>query len=133
MCQHIVITSHYIKLLEIIYDRKNWYSTYYKEKINIIRSYYNTIINHFGGEHALYTSECLRQKYYNADIQLAGSALLAFEQSLVSQYGTIFRSLFTFPNGKYPHYYIDTFKDIKNGNKLFSYIKSNKEILSYSA
>jgi hypothetical protein len=109
MAMHLFITPHYIKLPGILYEYADWYSPDNKELVQIIRSYYHTIITHFGGDHALYVDERKADKYYTEEHAIGGSALLSFEQTLKTKYGPIKKPLFSFPPGKYPKYYIDTF------------------------
>jgi len=111
MCMHMVITPHHIKLPEIIYNKIIWYSPGNREKIQAIRSYYYSIIEHFGGSFALYATEHLWQKYFIANDFLGASTLFSFKEVLKSKYNTNKKSIYNFPHGKYPHYYIDTFND----------------------
>ncbi|MDR0444080.1 MAG: hypothetical protein LBH44_11820 [Treponema sp.] len=104
----IVFTSEYIILPSLINERVDWYSPNYKDKVQIIRSYYYTIINHFGGDHALYIEDRISNKYYSCK-----NTLNSFEQELVARYGTSKKSLFDYPHGKFPKYYIDHFTDMK--------------------
>jgi addiction module HigA family antidote len=112
MCMHIIITSHHIQLPAIIYAKNDFYSPDNLENIQSIRSYYHSIIIHFGGTHALYTFERLWQKYYPVDNYKNGSALLGFEENLIAKYGITKKSLFKYSSDKFPRYYIDTFQDL---------------------
>jgi len=113
LAMRIVFTAHHIILPSIIYQRIDWYSPTNREKIQAIRFYYHQIINHFGGDHALYVDEHITDKY-NFPLQISnGSALNVFEQSLIEHYGKTEKTLFDYTHGKYPKYYIDTFNDIK--------------------
>jgi hypothetical protein len=104
---HLVITPHHIKLPAVVYERGAWYSPQNKETVQTLRSYYHTIINHFGGDHALYVDECLVDKYFNDKHLVDGSALNAFEQTLIDHYGPIKQPMFSFTANKLPKYYID--------------------------
>jgi hypothetical protein len=117
MCMHMVITPHHIKLPELIYNKVLWYSPENKEKIQAIRSYYYSIIEHFSGSFALYATEQLWQKYFITNDFLGASTLYSFKEVLKSRYGTNKKSIYNFPHGKYPNYYIDTFNDIKAERK----------------
>jgi hypothetical protein len=97
----------------------------FKEKSSIPRcsaaGILYSIITHFGGDHALYVDEQIINKHYNIYHKPARTALAAFEQTLISHYGTSIKSLFDYPHDKYPKYYIDNFTDIK---QQFKFIKS---------
>ena len=114
MGMRIVFAPHHIILPEIIYERIDWYSPMNKENIQAIRFFYYTIVNHFGGDHALYVDERIRAKFDFSFPYSNGSGLSVFEQSLISRYGISNKSLFDYAHGKYPKYYIDTFSDIIN-------------------
>jgi hypothetical protein len=116
MGMRLVFTPHHIILPSVIYERVDWYSPTNKEKVQSIRSYYYAIINHFGGDHALYVDERITDKFDFPQDNLEGSAMEAFEQSLIGHYGKIKKSMFDYAHGKYPKYYIDTFNDIKQSN-----------------
>jgi hypothetical protein len=108
----IVFTPQRIILPSIIYDCADWYSPLNKEKVQAIRTYYYTVINHFGGDHALYVDEKITKKYYDTKHTPNSAALNAFEQTLVTRYGTSTKTLFDYLHGKFPKYYIDTFPDL---------------------
>jgi hypothetical protein len=108
----MVFTPHHIILPSIIYRRIDWYSPANKEQVKIIRSYYKTVIRHFGGDHALYVDERIRKKYGFPSPANGKPALNTFEQTLITKYGISKKSLFDYTHGKYPKYYIDTFNDI---------------------
>ena len=110
---HIVFTLHHIILPPIIYERIDWYSSMNKEKVQAIRSHFFSIINHFGGDHALYVDERIIGKFDFPLDNSEGSALKTFEQSLIARYGISNKSI-DYAHGKYPKYYIDTFEDIKS-------------------
>jgi len=133
MCMHIIITPHHIKLPEIIYDRAEWFSPDNIEKIQSIRTYYHSIINHFGGTHALYTFERSWQKYYNNENLINGSALLGFEEALKLKYGVIKKPLHKYTCDKFPRYYIDTFDDLKKEHQLYSDLNHKDNVLSCEA
>jgi hypothetical protein len=103
-----IATPHYLILPSIIYDRVEWYSPDNKDEVQIVRSYYKALINLFGGDHALYVDEKIINKHYPNK-----STLNAFEQILISKYGTAKKTMFDYAHGKYPKYYIDLFTDIK--------------------
>ena len=109
MAMRIVFTHNHIILPSSIYDPVEWYSPANKEKVQAWRSYFYAIITHFGGDHALYVDDRKSDKYYNTKIKPDEYALEIFEQSLISRYGTTKKSLFDYPQGKFPKYYIDNF------------------------
>ena len=113
MGMRIVFTPEHIILPCTIYERVEWYSPRNKEQVQTWRLFFHSIITHFGGDHALYVDERIINKHYNANYTPASTALAAFEQSLISQYNTSKKTMFDYPHGKYPKYYIDTFTDIK--------------------
>jgi len=106
LAMRMVFTPNHIILPSTIYEPAEWYSPNNKEKVQAWRSYFYAVISHFGGDHALYVEEREADKYYK-------SALGAFEQTLVSQYGAAKKSMFDYPHGKFPKYYIDNFADLK--------------------
>jgi hypothetical protein len=108
MGMHIVFTPEHIILPPLFYERLGWYSPLHKEEVQLIRSYYFTLVKHFGGDHALYVDDRIVKKYYSRNIPLKD-----FEQTLITRYGTSNKSLFDYTHGKYPKYYIDHFTDIK--------------------
>jgi hypothetical protein len=110
----IVFTPGHIILPSTIYERVEWYSPNNKEQVQSWRSFFHSIITHFGGDHALYVDEQIINKHFDIYHKPASTALAAFEQTLVSQYGTSTITLFDYPHGKYPKYYIDNFTDIKS-------------------
>jgi hypothetical protein len=110
----VVFTPEYIILPTSICERVEWYSPHNKEKVQAYRSFFYLIINHFGGDHALYVDDRIMNKYYNTHHTPASTALATFEQILISKYGSSKKSLFDFPHGNYTKYYIDTFSDIRN-------------------
>jgi hypothetical protein len=110
MGMRIVFTPQHIILPSIIYERIAWYSPSNKEKVQAIRSYYCTIINHFGGDHALYVDTRIHNKYPFPPSSSGSLTLSAFEQALIERYGTTKKTLFDYPHGKYPKYYIDKFE-----------------------
>jgi hypothetical protein len=65
----LVITPRYIILPKVVYKRIDWYSPLNKEIVHILRSYYFSIIKHFGGDHALYVDERKESKYYTEIIK----------------------------------------------------------------
>ena len=110
MAMRIVFTHNHIILPSSIYDPVEWYSPANKEKVQAWRSYFQAIITHFGGNHALYVDNRKTDKYYNdTKTNPDPSTLETFEQSLISHYGTTKKSLFDYPQGKFPKYYIDNF------------------------
>jgi hypothetical protein len=109
---HLVITPHHIMLPAVVYERVDWYSPRNKDIVQIIRYYYHSIISHFSGDHALYVDERKTEKYYDYDILVNGSALIAFEQALITRYGIVRKPIFSYSYGKFPKYYIDTFADL---------------------
>jgi hypothetical protein len=109
----IVFTPEYIILPSTIHERIDWYSPNYKEKVQAWRSFYKTIINHFGGDHALYVDEKVFNKYFPQHHKPLDTALAVLEQTLITKYGASKKSIFDYPHGKFPKYYIDTFKDIE--------------------
>ena len=113
MGMRIVFTPAYIILPSTICERVEWYSPHNKEQVQSWCLYYYSIITHFGGDHALYVDERIINKHYDIHHVPARTALAAFEQTLQTQYGISKKSLFNYPHGKYPKYYIDTFTDIK--------------------
>jgi hypothetical protein len=113
----IVFTPEHIILPSTIYERIDWYSPRNKEQVQAWRSYYYLVINHFGGDHALYVDERIVNKYYTSHHQPATVTLAAFEQTLISHYGSTKKTLFDYPHGKFPKYYIDTFADIKHNEE----------------
>jgi hypothetical protein len=62
---NILFTPHHIILPTVVDEPLAWYCPQNKELIQIVRSYYHTIIHHFGGDHALYVYERIADKYYN--------------------------------------------------------------------
>jgi hypothetical protein len=106
---HLVITPHHIKLPTVLYELADWYTPLNKETVQILRTYYQSVITLFGGDHALYVNEPIFDKYYTYKKQINGSALTAFEQTLKDRYGPNKKPLFSYTPGKYPKYYIDTF------------------------
>ena len=113
MGMRIVITPQHIILPSIIYERIDWYSPQNKEKVEAIRQYYNTVINHFGGDHALYVDEGITKKYDYSEHKPKESTLGEFEQWLIARYGTNKKTLLDYAHGEYPKYYIDHFPDLK--------------------
>ena len=113
MGMRIVFNPEHIILPSTIYERVEWYSPHNKEKVKSWRIYFYSIITHFGGDHAIYVDERIIDKYYDIHHTPANTALAAFEQTLIAQYGSSKKSLFDYPHGKYPKYYIDTFTDLK--------------------
>jgi hypothetical protein len=109
----IVFTPGHIILPSTIYDPIEWYSPNNKEQVQSWRTFFYSIVSHFGGDHALYVDERIINKHYNIRRTPASTALASFEQILISQYGTSNKTLFDYPHGKYPKYYIDNFKDIR--------------------
>jgi hypothetical protein len=99
-----IVTPYHLILPSIIYDCVEWYSPDNKDEVQIVRSYYKALINLFGGDHALYVDENIINKHYPHK-----STLNAFEQILISKYGTSQKTLFDYAHGKYPKYYIDNF------------------------
>jgi len=69
---------------------------------------------------SLYATERLWQKYFVVNDSLGDSTLFSFKEILKSRYGTNKKSIYNFPHGKYPHYYMDTFNDLKAENQLYS-------------
>jgi hypothetical protein len=114
MAMRIVFTPEYLILPSTIYERVDWYSPLNKEQVQAWRSYYYSVINYFGGDHALYVDGRVVNKHYASHYQPADAALAAFEQTLISHYGSSKKTLFDYLHGKYPKYYIDTFADIKH-------------------
>jgi hypothetical protein len=110
----IVFTPGHIILPSTIYERVEWYSPRNKEQVQSWRSFFYSIITHFGGDHALYIDEQIINKHYDIYHKPASTALAAFEQTLISQYGTSTKTLFDYPHSEYPKYYIDTFMDSKS-------------------
>jgi hypothetical protein len=113
MAMRIVFTPEHLILPSTIYERIEWYSPHNKEQVQSWRSFFYLIINHFGGDHALYVDEKITNKHYDIHHTPANTALAAFEQTLISHYGPSKKTLFDYPHGKYPKYYIDAFTDIK--------------------
>ena len=113
---NMVFTPHYISLPPIIYERVDWYSPHNREKVNLIRSYYNSVLSHFGGEYAVYADEQIWEKYFDENIKTDGSVLSGFKQILQAYYGINKKSLFDYDHGKYPRYYIDNFEDLNENN-----------------
>jgi len=109
----IVFTPEYIILPSTIHERVEWYSPHNKEQVQSWRTFYYSIITHFGGDHALYVDEKITNKHYDTHHQPANTALAAFEQTLISLYGSSKKTMFDYLHGKYPKYYIDSFMDIK--------------------
>jgi hypothetical protein len=107
----MTFTPSHIILPSYIHERIDWYSPPNKEKVQAHRLYYFTIIKQFLGDHALYVDERITRKYYEG-IKPSEIALKTFEQTLIEHYGTSKKSLFGYPHGKFPKYYIDTFPDI---------------------
>jgi hypothetical protein len=87
MCLRLVITPHFIILPQVVYERIDWYSPFNKEIVNTLRSYYFTIIKHFGGDHALYVDERIESKYCTEIIKKSSSVLQTFEETLTARYG----------------------------------------------
>jgi len=114
MAMRIVFTPNHIILPSSIYEPVEWYSPDNKENVQAWRSYFYAIITHFGGDHALYVDDRKSDKYYKkAKVKPDISALNSFEQSLILRYGETKKSMFDYPQGKFPEYYIDSFADIK--------------------
>ena len=109
MAMRIVINPTHITLPSSLYEPVEWYSPENKEKVQAWRSYYKTIITHFGGDHVLYVDERKTDKYFHTKVKPNEYALEAFEQTLISKYGKTKKSLFDYPQGKFPKYYIDYF------------------------
>ena len=109
MAMRIVFTPNHIILPSSLYKAVEWYSPENKEKVQEWRSYYKTIITHFGGDHALYVKERISDNYYDTKVKPNEYALRAFEKTLISKYGETKKSLFDYPEGKFPKYYIDYF------------------------
>jgi hypothetical protein len=107
MALNIVFTPHHIMLPAVVYEPLAWYCPQNRELVQIIRSYYHAIINHFGGDHALYVNERIADKYYSKNSVVNGSALTAFEQTLKTHYGPVKKPLYTFTPQKLPKYYLD--------------------------
>jgi hypothetical protein len=112
MGMRIVFTPEHIILPSTIYERVEWYSPNNKEKVQSWRIYFYSIITHFGGDHALYVDEKIINKYYDIHHTPASTALAAFEQTLISQYGISKKTMFDYSHGKYPKYDIDNFTDL---------------------
>jgi len=112
----LVITPNYIILPTIYTNPVDWYSPHNREKVHIIRSYYFAVIKLFEGDHALYVDDKKSSKFLDNKKVVDGSSLTAFEQVLFTRYGTVDTSLYSFPLGKYPKYYIDTFTDLHVNN-----------------
>jgi hypothetical protein len=96
-----------------IYGLIEWYSPNNKKQVQSWRSFYFLIITHFGGDHTLYVDEKITNKHYSNHHKPASAALAVFEKTLISQYGTSNKTMFDYPYGEYPKYFIDTFKDTK--------------------
>jgi hypothetical protein len=107
MGMHLVITPQHIKLPGILYEKAEWYSPLNKETVQILRTYYHTIINQFGGDHALYVNERIVDKYYNDEDLMDSSTLAAFKQNLLDRYGPIKKPMHGFTPSKLPKYYLD--------------------------
>ena len=86
MGMRIVITSYHIILPSILFEYVDWYSPLNKDKIQAIRSYYYTIINHFGGDHAIYVDEDITNKHFSLRKKTIKPPLAAFEQSLIKNW-----------------------------------------------
>jgi len=113
MAMRIVFTPEHLILPSTIYERVEWYSPNNKEKVQSWRSFFYSIIAHFGGNHAVYVDEKITNKHYDIHHTPTSTALAAFEQTLISQYGTSKKTMFDYSHGKYPKYYIDNFMDAK--------------------
>jgi hypothetical protein len=113
MGMRIVFTPEYIILPSSIYQRIEWYSPNNKDKVQIWRSFYSSIVTHFGGDHALYVDERVVNKHYNTR-----QPLTAFEQTLKTTYGAPRKTLFEYRHGEYPKYYVDEFKRKIRNEKL---------------
>jgi hypothetical protein len=83
----------------------------------IIRSYYYSIIKHFGGDHALYVDDRIQNKYLDPTLEPSENVLITFEQTLKTKYGVSGKSVFEYTAGKYPKYYFDFFDDIRKQSK----------------
>jgi hypothetical protein len=114
MGMRVVITPEHLILPSTIFEPVEWYSPNNKEQVQAWRSFFYLIITHFGGDHALYVDERLINNHYNTRHTPANTALTAFEQILISKYGSSNKTLFDYPHGNYPKYYIDNFTDITN-------------------
>lgn len=112
MGMSIIFTPEYIILPSTIYVREDWYSPNNKDKVQAWRSYYFEIITHFGGDHALYADQRVVNRHYVSLHKSEITAFAAFEQTLIEHYGVAKKTLFDYPHGKYPKYYIDHFTDI---------------------
>jgi hypothetical protein len=119
---HFFITPTYMTLPEIIFARIDWYSPNNKEKVQEVRNYYHSIIKVFGGDHVTYADERIWQKYFEEDVSL-------FDQTLISKYGINKKPLFSYPHGKCPRYYIDTFNDLNSNKKILNYSVLNENVL----
>jgi hypothetical protein len=109
-----VFTPHHIMLPAVVYEPLAWYCPQNRELVQTIRSYYHAIINHFGGDHALYVNERIADKYYSNNQLVNGSALTAFEQTLVSRYGPVKKPMYSFTPQKLPKYYLDPVTDTRD-------------------
>jgi hypothetical protein len=113
MGMHIFITPDHISLPSSHLEPMEWYSPQNKEKVLAWRSFYFSIINLFGGDHVLYVFERIADNHYHTVHEPFGTSLSVFEQYLISRYGESKKTLFNYPHGKYPRFYIDNFDDIK--------------------
>jgi hypothetical protein len=113
MGMRLVITPDHIILPSTILGPADWYSPENKEKVMAWRNYYYAIIKLFYGDHALYVEERTADNHYRIVHKPKGASLGIFEDYLVSRYGTPEKSMFDYPQGKFPKYYIDIFSDIK--------------------
>ena len=112
LAMNILFTPNHIFFPSFIRGRTDWYSPLNREKVQAHRSYFYTVINQFGGNHALYVDERIEKKFNYPSSKSNDSALADFEQALIARYGTNKKTIFDFPHGKYPKYYIDYFTDI---------------------
>jgi len=85
----MLLRPHYIDLPGLISDRIEWYSPYCKELVQAIRSYFYTVISHFGGKFALYTDNRNWNNLWEDDTIVNGSALVGFEHTLKAKYSKI--------------------------------------------
>ena len=133
MTLHLVFTPHVIFLPPVLYEHIDWYSPENREFVNIIRSYYFSVVKLFGGDHVLYADERLWEKYYPDSGTMNGSALTEFEMTLQVYNGKCKKPFYAYKSGKYPRYYVDRFEETVTAHRPFGRFGFHKNLVGASA
>ena len=132
MVMRIILVPNHIILPSILYDREGFYSPQNKMKVHEIRKYYYRIISLYGGDRAIYVDDRVVNKFNFPADDFKSSVFKNFENELVERYGENRKHIYSYAQGKFPRYYIDTFDDLKDEVGLGTPADTGLAILSQS-